>query len=237
MPRRRGRGRTGSRQRERGDGACGRDAEPSPVPPPGDHQRYGEEDARVLGARREPGRDAGPFEPTGHRERERDGDSERQWHVGHCHVGVRHVRRRDRRRRACHPPRGHAVGSAAEPDGGEDAGDPQRRHDEPSGEVRRVVEERLERRKEVDDEAGVVVPTRVERPADADLPRARHDALLVRVEQRERQPVADAVQPERGRDGGEDHEAGSRRRHPVFRRGDDVTGSEPQSRPRHRGRR
>jgi hypothetical protein len=58
------------------------DREPSPLPPAGDDQRHKQEDPWVLEAHRDPGREPGQLDSPGDHQRERDGDAERQRHVG-----------------------------------------------------------------------------------------------------------------------------------------------------------
>ena len=73
----------------------------------------------------------------------------------------------------------------------------------------------LERREQVQHERRVVEPVRIETAAVHHLPRARHDRLLVRIEQgAEREAVLDADGAQgccRGKDHPEDREAGAGR--------------------------
>ena len=75
------------------------DRQPPPRSPRGDDEGGEQQDARILGARRQPDDEAGELEPPRDHERERNGDSERERHVGDRHPRVRDVSRLDRSRR------------------------------------------------------------------------------------------------------------------------------------------
>ena len=74
-----------ARRSERDQRQAGGDRKPPPRPPGGNGQRYEQQDARILRARREADGEAGELDSARDHERERDGDSERQRDVRDGH--------------------------------------------------------------------------------------------------------------------------------------------------------
>ena len=147
-------------------------------------------------------------------EREHARDRECQQHVGDGHPRVGDVRRRDRDRRCADDRRAGAVGAAAEPPRGADAAEPERDGDEPAPHrATGAPKKRLHRREQPHQQRRVVVPARVE-VAVPHPPGARDDVRLVRVEDGERQPVADADEAESGCEHEDRHEGDPRVRRP-----------------------
>ncbi len=170
-------------------------AERAPPPPPGDDHRHGGDRTRILRRCGEPDREPRPFEAPLDREREHAGDGQSQQDVGDGHPRVRDVGRRDGDRRGADDRGSGAIGAAPEPPGRPHAADPERHGNEPSGAEGGCAEEGLHRREQGHQQRGVVVPTGIEM-ALADPPGAGDDARLVRIQNRERQPVADADEAE-----------------------------------------
>ena len=104
-----------------------------------------------------------------------------------------------------------AVGTAAEPPGGRDRAEGERDADDPRGQIRRLVVPELERSVDVHEQARIVEPVRISTATVHELPRTRHDRLLVGIEQvAERKPVLDPDEPQRSGAGQDRDERGSR---------------------------
>ena len=171
-------------------------------PKPGDHERHGEHDARVLRRRGEPSGDARPLQAIGDEERERHGDPEGQEHVRDGHARVGDVGRRDGDPDCADDAREASVRRPAEPPGRCDARDADDHGDDPRRSVRRCVGQHLRGREHQEQQARIVVPAGVETSAVDELPRPRHDVRLVGVEERQagdRTPRRRPEAPQRAR--------------------------------------
>ncbi len=123
--------------------------------------------------------------------------------------------RRDGDTHGPHDAREPTVRHPAEPPGSGDADETDDDGNDAGRTVRRLVEADLRRAQDEEEEARIVVPPRVEAAAVDELPGARDEVLLVRVEERQRQPRPRAHHAQRRRereDRGEDRQLDDRRR-------------------------
>ena len=165
-----------------------------------DHERHDEHAPGYFAGGGEPGGDARPLEPTGDEERERHRDPEREQHVRDGHPRVGDVGRRDRDADRADGAREASV--AARPSH-QAAATPRRRcrprrRGPPRTTARRRSRPAMARARGTAGSGSRTSRGRA-RPVD-ELPRARDDVLLVRVEQRQRQPESRADRPKRGGD-------------------------------------
>ena len=186
-----------ARESEPGDRERSRATERLPPPPPRHDHGYGRDRARILGRGGEADGEPGPLDAAADGERENARDGERQQHVRDGHPRVRDVGRRDGDRCCADDRRAGAVRAAAEPPRCADPAEPERDGDEAGSEERRAAEQRLHGREHGHQQGRVVVPAGIEVPVPH-APRARNDVGLVRIQNRERQPVAHADESERG---------------------------------------
>ena len=170
----------------------------------------------ILRAGGEPDGDAGQLDAADDHQCQRDRDAEGQRHIGDGHARVGDVRGRDRRRGGGDEAGQHPVGLPPEPPGSRDSRCSERNHDDAGGEVRRLVVPGLERSEDVHDERRVVEPTGIGAAPVRHRPGARDDVPLVGVQERERQAVPDAHQPQRDRAGEQGNEGEPRAAPPAL---------------------
>ena len=174
-----------------------RDRQPAPAAPRRNHERNGKEDAGILEAGREARRDSGELDAVRDHQEQRARNTKRERNIGHGLTRIGDVDRTHRRNRRCDRAGRLAVCTTCEQPRRDDRRETDHERDDAGRQERRVGLPGLERRVDVHEKRRVVEPVRISPASVHDLPRARNDGLLVRVQEvSERQAVLDADRAE-----------------------------------------